>query len=154
MTMAARKTYEDIVEKLHDLSETQLLAIHTIVVGLVENDDRGKVVPDSIKKLTEIEELEDNWNGNGAASFPKELTMKVRYILEHIAVEPEVFPTACNTIQLEFDRADGAHMEIEISESMDADLFSVSADNKETCESIACEVSEINKVVKEFYGEV
>ena len=38
MTLAARRTYEDIVEKLQDLNDQQLSAIHTIIVGLVKND--------------------------------------------------------------------------------------------------------------------
>ena len=38
MTVAARKTYNEIVEKLQDLNEQQLSAIHTIVVGLIDNE--------------------------------------------------------------------------------------------------------------------
>ena len=38
MTIAARKTYDDIIDKLKDLNEQQLSAIHTIIVGLVSND--------------------------------------------------------------------------------------------------------------------
>jgi len=44
VTRMARKTYEEIMEKLLDLSETQLIAIHTIVAGLAEHDDREKAV--------------------------------------------------------------------------------------------------------------
>jgi len=106
---------------------------------------------ESVKRLKEIESLEDNWNGNGAKPFSMRLITKTQYILENIAVEPEVFPTACSTIQLEFDKTDGSHMEIEISEGREADLFSISADNEEKSESILCEVNEINKVVKEFW---
>ena len=154
MTMMARKTYDDIVERLRGLSEPQLRAIRTIVIGLAENDDRAAVAPESIKKLKEIAALEDNWNGNGATAFSSGLITKVQYILSHITVEPEVFPTACNTIQLEFDRIDGAHMEIEISEARDADLFSVSVENEEKNVSITCNIDEINKAVEEFYGKV
>jgi len=154
MTMMARKTYDDIVEKLQSMNEAQLMEIYTIVIKLAENDDREAAVPESVKKLKEIGELEDNWNGNGATSFSPELLTKVQYILSHIAAEPEVFPTACNSIQLEFERTDGSHMEIEISESGNADIFSVSAEKEETNESIPCDINEINKAVKEFYGNV
>ena len=37
MTIAARRTYDDIVEKLAELSDQQLTAIHTIIIGLVDN---------------------------------------------------------------------------------------------------------------------
>ena len=38
MTVAAQKTYNEIVEKLQDLNEQQLSAIHTIVDGLIDNE--------------------------------------------------------------------------------------------------------------------
>ena len=38
MTIAARKTYDEIVEKLQRLDDEQLIAIHTIVIGLVQNE--------------------------------------------------------------------------------------------------------------------
>ncbi len=37
MTITARRTYEDIVEKLQELNDQQLIAIHTIIIGLVNN---------------------------------------------------------------------------------------------------------------------
>ena len=37
MTIAARRTYDDIVERLGELNDQQLAAIHTIIIGLVDN---------------------------------------------------------------------------------------------------------------------
>lgn len=34
MTIASRRTYEDIVDRLQDLDDLQLSAIHTIIIGL------------------------------------------------------------------------------------------------------------------------
>ena len=45
--MACNAVYEEIVERLKDLSEAQLSAIHTIVTGLAENNKKGTGVPDN-----------------------------------------------------------------------------------------------------------
>ncbi len=59
----------------------------------------------NIKKMDEISSFGDNWNGNGAPSFPKPLIKKVKGLLTALEIQPEVFPTALCTIQLEDDNS-------------------------------------------------
>ena len=110
------------------------------------------VKDDNLEKLRIIGELKENWNQNGAAAFAGELIRKVRGIIDKIDIQPEVFPTALGTIQLEFDNSRRDHMEIEIDESDNAEVFVSMYNRKEYFETIPSTAYAINKKVEEFYG--
>lgn len=69
-----------------------------------------------------------------------------------LEIQPEVFPTACESLQLEYDKADGSHMEIELNESEKAEVFLVDNNECESVRSISASIEAINKVVNDFYG--
>ena len=105
------------------------------------------------KKLGVIERLSDDWNGNGANSFSKELVDKVRLLLDEILHQPEIFPTAGDSIQLEYDRNNGQHLEFEISENNDIEVYEELLDGKTEEYSIPFDVNSINEVLRRFYDE-
>lgn len=105
----------------------------------------------NLDKLSEIAALEDDWNGNGAGKFSEELIDKVRNIIIFLDIQPEVFPTACGTIQLECDKADGSHMEIEIGEETEAELFIVDNSGQERLLKISSDAETINREVCGFF---
>lgn len=106
----------------------------------------------NLKKIEEIAQLKDNWNGNGARAFEQKLLDTVKNIIMFLDVQLEVFPTAYNTLQLEYDKEDGAHMEIEINSERQAEVYRIMPDTDEKTEQIELNVQNINKVVKQFYG--
>ena len=106
----------------------------------------------NLKKIEEIAQLKDNWNGKGARAFEQKLLDTVKNIIMFLDVQPEVFPTAYNTLQLEYDKEDGAHMEIEINSERQAEVYRIMPDTDEKTEQIELNVQNINKVVKQFYG--
>lgn len=106
----------------------------------------------NLKKLKEIAMLQDNWNANGAEAFSVGLISKVRNIIVFLEIQPEVFPTACGSLQLEYDKQDGSHMEIELTESDNAEIFVVDSMGCESIRTIRASIEVINKVVSEFYG--
>lgn len=106
----------------------------------------------NLKKLEEIASLQDNWNGNGAKSFSNQLISQVKNLIILLEIQPEVFPTACETIQLEYDKEDGAHLEIEIKEDKSAEIFWIKHTGEEELRNIQANIEMIDKVVKEFYG--
>lgn len=112
----------------------------------------GEEIMDNLKKLESIAELENGWNGNGAKAFSYGLISKVRNMLMFLNVQPEVFPTACNSLQLEYDKSDGSHMEIELTEDEEAEVFQIDSVGCEKIISIQANAETINKVVGEFYG--
>lgn len=105
----------------------------------------------NIKKLEEIENLRDNWNGNGAPAFSKNLINKVKEIVDNSVIQPEIFPTALGTIQLEYDNSRKDHMEIEISETEEAKIYTVFSNGKEIEEVISSDIATINEKVKAFF---
>jgi hypothetical protein len=107
---------------------------------------------ENLKKLEVIAHLEDNWNANGAKAFADGLIAKVRDLIMFLEIQPEVFPTACESLQLEYDKADGSHLEIEINESENAEVFLVDDNGRESVVSISASIEAINKVVRNFYG--
>lgn len=107
---------------------------------------------ENLKKIETISLLQDDWNGNGAKSFSAGLISKVRNMIMRLPIQPEVFPTACESVQLEYDKADGSHMEIEITEGEDAEVFLIDGMGCENLINIKASIEAINKVVEEFYG--
>ena len=63
------------------------------------DDDKAE----NLRKLDEISSLKENWNGNGAPVIPPTVIKKARALVKALTVQPEIFPTALETIQLEFD---------------------------------------------------
>ena len=118
----------------------------------IEDNNDSDVKSDNLKKLEEISALKDNWNGNGAQAFPSALIKKTRALIKTLSIQPEIFPTALETIQLEFDNDHNDHMEIEIGLSGEAEVFVAPYDDYEYTETISSTPASINKRVVEFYG--
>ncbi len=107
---------------------------------------------ENLKKLETIAQLEDDWNANGAKAFSGSLITKVRNLVMFLEIQPEIFPTACESLQLEYDKTDGSHLEIELNESENAEVFLVDDNGCESIISISASIEAINKVVSDFYG--
>lgn len=110
------------------------------------------VQSDNLEKLRVISELPDGWNGNGAPAFSKRLIQKIRTLIRQLDIQPEVFPTAMQTIQLEYDNSRRDHMEIEIGLSDEAEIFTVLYNGLEMIRTIRSDAANINEEVRSFYG--
>lgn len=66
--------------------------------------------------LSEIGELQDNWNNYGAQKFNQELIFKCLRIINstNLKFQPEIFPTANQSIQFEYEPDDQHYLEVEI----------------------------------------
>lgn len=106
----------------------------------------------NIKKLMSISLLKDNWNGNGAKVFDKALLEKIKKIVLELDRQPEIFPTAANSIQLEYDGPSDSYLEIEILEAIYAEVFKIDKNGKEEYCKISADSGAINRMVEAFYG--
>ncbi len=106
----------------------------------------------NLNKIIRIEELKDNWDGDGAEPFSKSLISSVRQIITGLYIQPEVFPTAADSIQLEYEKDDGSYLEFEIGEDKKAAVFSIDSEGNETNEEITVDLDVINEMVAQFYG--
>lgn len=103
----------------------------------------------NLNTLKNISKLKPNWNMNGAEAFTSEHISVVDNILRGLERQPEVFPTACGSIQLEYTVGD-RYLEFEVFEDGRVKMFSVDENGVEDTAEIPKE--SINIVVKKFSG--
>lgn len=104
----------------------------------------------SYQKISEIRNLAENWNGNGASKFSTELLDFVRNIIEKLARQPNIFPTARESVQLEYENDVGDYLEFELFESGRIKKFYYGHDGATETKDITAEM--IYGVVNRFYG--
>lgn len=70
---------------------------------------------DNIAKLNDIGRQCNmkNWNGYDAEPIPIEIIDFCSKVVWNLGIQPEIFPTACQSIQLEYEK-DSEYMEIGI----------------------------------------
>ena len=105
---------------------------------------------ENLEKLSQIAMFPTNWNNNGAKAFPTQLINKIRRLLSVLEIQPEIFPTPLGTIQLEYDKNDGSHLEIEIGTGELAKVYKFYDSFNDEQTSISSSVDEISKVVEDF----
>lgn len=103
--------------------------------------------------LNNILKLESNWNDNGAQGFSIRLVEKCRRILNQSVAEPFICPTACGSIQFEYEKDNGEYLEFEIYEDR-IEVYRETLMNGEE-EISLCGIAANNKMrqmVVDFYG--
>jgi antitoxin YefM len=124
----------------------------TSYYSMLSPSNNDTIKEDNLKKLDEISTLKSGWNGSDAKPLPAGLIKKVRALIKALTIQPEIFPTSLETIQLEFDNSRHDHMEIEVSLSGDAEVFIAPYDDNEYSETIRATAATINERVIAFYG--
>lgn len=110
----------------------------------------GKDKITNLKRLSEIEKLQENWNQNGAKRISEVIIKNVRRLILSFKNQPEVFPTACDAVQLEWDKKNGEYLEMEVLEDR-INLFQIDVDGSEVQRTISFDEAVINEIIKEFY---
>lgn len=105
----------------------------------------------NLVKLNKIASLKNDWNEKGAKAFSEEFIKNVRCIVTALKIQPELFPTANSSIQIEYGNDKGAYLEIELIDSDKAEVFTVDEYGNESYSEVDANVEEINKVVNRFY---
>lgn len=77
--------------------------------------------------LDDIAKLKNDWNENSAPAFSEALIQRCRSICETLISEPSIFPTANDSIQLEWDGPDETYLEIELFENGRCSLSELNA---------------------------
>lgn len=128
----------------YNVSESRYSGLETVVI----NEEKMY----NLRKIEQIATLEDGWNGNKAKAFKSQLIEVVRSVITALEIQPEVFPTACDSIQLEYEKEDGSYLEIELNLDNTWEVFEVNSNGEEIYTSISAEVEKVNEVVNRFYG--
>ena len=144
---------EKTVSMLRNLSEPEAYKVYVFTLDLYKNKSKSANdgVDKAMAKLDEISKLDSNWNGYGAEPISKEIIDKVAELLPNLNKQPEIFPTADDTIQLEYDGENESYLEFNIDESDEAAVYLVDKKGNERDFAIRCDEDQINKIVGEFY---
>lgn len=117
-----------------------------------KNDEKiskyERALLNNIDKVNSFQHLNLGWNGYEADPIDKSIIDDVKSQLYLLSIQPDVFPTARNSVQLEFHHDNGNYLEFEIFRDKVVKLCETN--NKEIEQEIKLE--EINKMVDEFYG--
>ncbi|GAB6401943.1 hypothetical protein IMM1_31730 [Pseudocoprococcus immobilis] len=105
---------------------------------------------ENLRKLEQISLLADNWDGNGAKAFDKQLVAKVKDLIGALGVQPEIFPLSYGSIQMEYTKEDGSYLEFEINLNDTWDAFELNENGEESAFSVAADAEAVNKVAKKF----
>ena len=105
----------------------------------------------NLLKLDEIKSLKRNWNGNQAKPIHKSLVNKTRALIINLDKQPQIFPTADNSIQIEYDGADKSYLELQVTKHNQLSYFKVDRLGNETEGSIPFSSFALNALVGEFY---
>lgn len=105
----------------------------------------------NLSKLKEIKKLEKDWNGNKARPIPKKVIEKVKTLILNLEQQPQIFPTANESIQIEYDGENNSYLELQVTKGNELSYYKVDKSGKETTGSIPCSSFALNSFVEEFY---
>ena len=99
-------------------------------------------------KLEEISKLNNNWNKNGAKKFSDSIIENMKKVLMDLSVQPDIYPTANESIQFEYENNKGDYLEFELFETSEVKVFFY--DHKGTAWTKYIEIGDINGEVEKF----
>ncbi len=105
----------------------------------------------NLKRIKEIKQLKDNWDGYDAKAFSADLLNYMEKMIGQLEVQPNLFPLSDGAIQLEMHR-NGCAIEIEINEDEIALVNIVDENNKEITKKITNDFLSVNEELKKFYA--
>lgn len=103
------------------------------------------------EKLNNFRNLEYNWNYADALPFTKTLIDKVENLLEHLTVQPKIFPTGRQSIQFEYEKSNGDYLEFEIFE--DIVVYLLIKNGTEIEKQIPLININFNQIINNFYAK-
>jgi hypothetical protein len=104
------------------------------------------------EKLYNLRNLEPNWNFADALPFTRTLIDKVENLLEHLTVQPKIFPTGRQSIQFEYEKSNGEYLEFEIFE--DSVVYLLIKNDTEIEKQIPLDDINFNKIINNFYANL
>ena len=73
---------------------------------------------ENIERLYQILRFDDNWNGYGAKPIPLDVIHKTKILINSFIIQPSIYPTGNESIQLEWEN-DDYYFEVNIHSNID-----------------------------------
>lgn len=104
--------------------------------------------------LANISEYEIDWDGEGASPIPKDVIDRAMSIIAELKIQPRLFPTGRQSVQMEYELADRSYFEIEIFRDKIACMEVPQRDYSRAVfiDLFPCEINSISQMVEHFYG--
>lgn len=112
------KEFLGMTEKEYNAWLLNPSVLESIITARKENMEEHK------NRLDKIIELKENWNGYGAKIIPDILKETTLIILKQLLYSPELYPTARQSITLEYEFEDGSLLDLEIFQNVYTLYFS------------------------------
>lgn len=125
---------------------------NNIISYFTEDYMCSNMLHESLVRLEEIKSLEHNWNGYGAEPFSASMISQIENIIRNLSKQPEIYPTAQSSIQLEYNNENGDYLEFEIFDDGEINQFLLKS-NGESISQKRIPQNTLNKVIKSFYGQ-
>lgn len=103
----------------------------------------------SLLRLDEIAQLQENWNGNGACAFSDNIIRQMTELVSSLSIQPVILPTARDSIQMEYENEAGDYLEFELFENGRLKMFSYT--HKGEIGNGDISVSSMDGAVRAFY---
>ena len=84
---------------------------------------------DNYRRLQEISQLAEGWDGYSAQPIPQEVISRTKELLMLLPGGAKIFPTGRSTVQIEYHKDVDNYFELEIS-ATDYDMYSVLGDDE------------------------
>ena len=132
--------------------------VNIVQSSIMNRDNEILVNEDMIrnfKRLDEFAALEKDWDGYDAAPLPLPVIDAARGIVRHLFRQPCLFPTAADTIQLEYRNSSGGLFAVQIGEYGPYEGYRRDGAGKRNSFIIQPSeaIDKINKLAAEFYGQ-
>lgn len=106
----------------------------------------------NLETLKIIEKLKKNWNGNNAEPISQKIIDVVRGLICILGdKQPDIFPTACDSLQIEYEKNNGEYLEFEFLNNNVVKWFSIDRSSKETYGEFEYDINTIKGMVDDFY---
>lgn len=105
----------------------------------------------NLLKLEEIKSLKRNWNGNNARKIGKRIINKTKFLIINLDRQPQIFPTADDSIQIEYDGPDNSYLELQVTKKNNLSFYKVDKTGKEITGIIPASSFALNELVEGFY---
>lgn len=118
---------------------------------IVYGDTMDKGLRENFQRLEEIATLHEGWNGYNAKPIPDIVISYLQALLPKLDEQPEIFPTACESIQFEYTREDGEILEFELFEDGSINAVIPGINGIFVEKTINATPEDVNLIVKGFY---
>lgn len=113
-----KKTQNVLIDQVASLSldQDELKEQIENISQIFSENNRLKKFRSNVEKIISFKDLKYNWNDNNAEPFENIIIDRALFFItsDLLKYQPEIFPTARHSIQLEYEKANGDYLEIEI----------------------------------------